>query len=356
MRIFYLFSLGIIYFSFYFLQDQSPTLYHNVINFKTHGYVNGSLLLVKSLLHPVNPSFSKIPVWWTSKWGIYETRFECTLMLSKLAPFWTPRFPERAIAASTTVLNRMLTLSDFYTFVPCFRGYGAYDARRAFQENQMSGWNLQPEFCIGGFSTSDAIRLKEFRNCLGPNSHYNHSAPHTMNAFNHMAIYFNALLYGMRRVIVLEDDVLPFDGWWHGHDSTLSNISVFRNRFSEIIEEIPADFDLIMLSTCLGNGMIATGTPVKRWLVPIHNRTASRCASGYIISETGMRRMLARIHLLGPIDHSLNFAFNKTELLPHETDPVVLWVEPALLMDASNIEVPIFREKNVLFSDHKVGR
>ena len=135
----------------------------------------------------------------------------------------------------------------------------------------------------------------------------------------HMAIFWMMLRRNLSNVLVLEDDARFLQADWRSASS----------QWQMTLKELPADYDLVMLSSFAGYER--QGKQIGKHLFLAQ---ASRVSSMYLVSAKGARNMLRTLPVVGPFDFQINYAANHSVPvgMPRALvqDIKVLWSEPAM--------------------------
>lgn len=177
----------------------------------------------------------------------------------------------------------------------CFNSWDADAIRRA--ESASSGGGNQ--------SQQPSLRLQRHDKMPVPKLI---SAQQSVVTKHHSALY-DAYRRNYSRVLVLEDDAL-----------LRAN---FVRRLGEVVRGAPSDFDVLMVGGCLR--MFAYR---RRYNTVMHSkhhyaRREARCAHAFVVSQRGVREILASLPLTQAIDFQLTTAMQERQLS-------VFWIEPWL--------------------------
>lgn len=135
----------------------------------------------------------------------------------------------------------------------------------------------------------------------------------------HMAILNFMVERNLTNVLVLEDDARFFQVDWRSPSS----------QWQTLLQELPPDYDLVMLSAY--DGWAKRGLQIRKhlWLAQ-----QGRVSSAYLVSRKGALNMLRTLPIVAPFDVQIDYA-GSTGLPKNLPSPVVkdikiLWAEPPL--------------------------
>ncbi|KAH9586536.1 hypothetical protein LSM04_008190 [Trypanosoma melophagium] len=125
----------------------------------------------------------------------------------------------------------------------------------------------------------------------------------------HFSAYYDAYQHNYQTVLVLEDDALLRVG--------------FVKRLDEVLRTTPSGYDAIFIGGCMRFYAWRRKSQTEYITKHIYRKQASRCAHAFILSQSGVRKLLRSLPLTEAIDFQMNLAMR-------EENMTVYWVEPWL--------------------------
>lgn len=157
---------------------------------------------------------------------------------------------------------------------------------------------------------------------------------------HHSALY-DMYRMGYQRALVLEDDAFL-------------RVS-FRKRLAEVMLNIPATFDVVMIGGCMNmhawrRKAARTTGGVEMLSKHVYRKREARCAHAFVVSQKGARRLLNGL----PLTHAIDFQMTAVMT---EQSMEVYWVEPWLSIQGPSPEcVTMIDLKAGCVSTEKVTR
>lgn len=148
------------------------------------------------------------------------------------------------------------------------------------------------------------------------------------NGLNQLQMFVHAWCQGYDHVLVLEDDVTLAPAF--------PDMQAARRALRESVAEAPVDYDLIFLGDCCeiserDRREQSEATRVRRWL--FKTKRASRCANAFLVSRSGMQKMLLHLPVWCSLDWMMNAA--KFATVDERIQTQVYVMDPPLFVEGS---------------------
>ena len=148
------------------------------------------------------------------------------------------------------------------------------------------------------------------------------------NSLNQLQLFLHAWRRGYDHVLVLEDDVTLAPAF--------PDARTAHTALREAMAEAPHGYDLIFLGDCCeisSQDERPESSRVRKWL--FETPRASRCANAYIVSRSGMQKMLLQLPVWCSIDWMMNSAKFATADARLQTK--VYTMDPPLFVEGSKV-------------------
>jgi len=193
--------------------------------------------------------------------------------------------------------------------------------RQSFMHKQLTEAQLQADLVIG--FDQDEIDSNVFA-CWRPNitlssrSRQTALGPRVLSlAIKHIIAVWDMWQNGLEVALVLEDDA--------------ELASTFSQDVLTSLEEVPPNWDMIMVGTCFNLHSTEESHRVSQHLYrPISSNLATRCTHAILWSYNGARKLLSSLPIRWAIDFHIN-------AVASETDWESYWMEPALALQSKTL-------------------